>query len=60
MNPTQKLISDRIMNKTVEEVSRLFFPKYWDSKEAEEAAKDALLADALTIHDQPCMSYFRE
>jgi hypothetical protein len=57
MTPMQRLIADRLMNKTVEEVSRLHFPKYWSLQDRAEAANEAALAEALTKHDQPCMSY---
>lgn len=57
MNPTQRLINDCIMSKTIEDVSRLYFPKYWSLQDRAEAAADAELAEALTKHDQPCMSY---
>ena len=60
MNPTRQLIDEHVQGKNIEKVSRLFFPKYWAKKAEEEAAKDAILAEALTVHDQPCMSYFRE
>ena len=57
MTPIQKLLSDRLMEKTIEDVSRLYFPKYWSLQERTEAAAEAKLAEALTKHDQPCMSY---
>ncbi len=61
MNPTQRLINDHIHGKSIEEVSRLFFPKYWESKAVEEAARDAILVEALTAHDRlPCMSYLED
>jgi len=57
MTPTQKLIDDCIMSKTIEDVSRLYFPKYWSLQDRAEAAAEAELGDALTKYDQPCMSY---
>jgi hypothetical protein len=57
MTQIQKLLSDRIMEETIEDVSRLYFPKYWSLQDRAEAAEEAKLAEALTKHDQPCMSY---
>ena len=48
----REFIDERLRDKSVEEVSRIFFPKYWDEKEA-------ALEEALTKHDQPCMSSFQ-
>jgi len=60
MNAIQKLIADRIQGKPMEDVSRLFFPKYWSLRDGEEATKEAELADALTEYDHPpCMSYYQ-
>ena len=43
-------IEERLRDKSIEEVSRIYFPKYWDNREA-------VLEEALTQYDQPCMSY---
>ena len=56
----KQLIDERVHGKSIEDVSRLFFPGYWARQEEEEMARDAILTEALTIHDQPCMSYFRK
>jgi len=57
MTPFQKFINDQLMKKTIEDVSRLYFPKYWSLQDRAAAAAEAELEEALTKHDQPCMSY---
>jgi len=48
----REYIDEHLRDKSVEEVSRIYFPKYWDSEEA-------ALEEALTKHDQPCLSNFQ-
>ena len=48
----REYIDEHLRDKSVEEVSRIYFPKYWDSKEA-------ALEEALTEFDQPCLSNFQ-
>lgn len=57
MTPMQRFMTDQLMAKTVEDVSRLYFPKYWSLQDRAEAVAEVELAEALTKHDQPCMSY---
>ena len=52
MTTIKDYIEERLRDKSVEEVSHIFFPKYWEGKEAE-------LEEALTEYDQPCMSNFQ-
>ena len=52
MTTIKDFIKERLRNKSIEEVSRVYFPQYWVSREAE-------LEEALTKYDQPCMSNFQ-
>jgi len=59
MTPIQKLIDERLKDKSIEEVSQLYFPKYQSEKDIE--AAEAALEEALTLHDTPvCMSHCHE
>ena len=60
MTPTQKIVDERISRcDTVEEVSRLFFPTYWELKDAQGDEAEAALEEALTGHDKICPSYLQ-
>lgn len=60
MTVVKNLIDEHLRGKSIDKVSRLFFPRYWKLADAKEADKQRELEEALTIHDRPCMSYFRE
>jgi len=59
MTTIRDYIKERLGNKSVDEVSRLYFPRYWSLQDSAEAKAEAELADALTEYDQPCMSNFQ-
>ena len=41
-----------------ENISREVYPSFWQLVAKAESSREAELAEALTLHDTPCMSYF--
>jgi hypothetical protein len=57
MTAMQQYIADQERKAAEERVSREVYPAYWQSIAKAKNSQEAKLAEALTFHDQPIMSY---
>jgi len=55
----ERTVQDHMLRAAEEEVSKGVCPEYWRLAGERETSREADLAEALTLHDFPCQSYFQ-
>ena len=57
MTTTIERINDHVAREAEGTISKALYPSFWKRVAAAEISREADLTEALTLHDQPCMSY---